>query len=98
MVLCKFLYDCGLPLLHTRMAIRSNSGTAIDDMWRYMAAIFRCTGKYHYSRLSVLSQHVTSHLKDPLKRVWEQYRTLSMSGNDGRNVVWDFVCERLNLE
>ena len=98
MILCKFLYDCGFPLLYTRMAIRSNSGRAIDDMWRYMAAIFRCTSKHQYARLSVLSQHVTSHLKSPLKRVWELYRTLSLRGNEGRNVGWDFVCERFNLE
>ena len=98
MILCRYLYDYELPLLATRMAIRSNSGTTIDEMWRYMGPIFRSMGKVHYARLSVLSQHITAHLKDPLRSVWDQYRTLSLRGNNGRNVGWDFGCERFNLE
>lgn len=87
MILCRYLYGCGLPLLATRMAIRSNSGATIDEMLRYMGPIFRSMGKVHYARFSVLSQHITAHLKGPLGTVWDQYRTLSLRGNNSS--IWN---------
>lgn len=69
MILCQFLYRCGLPLLATRMGIRSNRGNVLDRMWKNMAAVFRGVGKHHYARMSVLSQYVTDHLDGPLKEI-----------------------------
>lgn len=80
------------------MGIRSNRDNVLDRMWKNMAAIFRGVGKHQYARMSVLSQYVTDHLDGPLKEIWAVYRTLSLRGNMGRNVGWDFGCERLNLE
>ena len=80
------------------MGLRSNAGSVVDRMWKYMGAVFRAVGKKHYARLSVLSQYVMDHLDDVLKEIWAVYRTLSLRGNIGRNVGWDFGCERLNLE
>ena len=80
------------------MGLRSNAGSVVDRMWKYMGAVFRAVGKKHYARLSVLSQYVMDHLDNVLKEIWAVYRTLSLRGNIGRNVGWDFGCERLNLE
>ena len=32
-----------------------------------------------------------------VRKVWNEHRTASMSGRPGRNVAWDYVLEKTNL-
>merc|ERR1712194_280449 len=63
-LLCRFLYDCGFPLLSLRMGIRSNTSDIIDEMWRYMCGVFKATNKNQYAKLSVLSQYIIFGFRD----------------------------------
>jgi hypothetical protein len=97
-MLVRFLYEGGLPYLGLRTAIRSNNSAFIDSMYAYMLPRFRGANKYLYSKLCAFNIHTGHILRPDLKKLWEKRRTVSLRGNKGRNVGWDFALERFNLE
>ena len=97
-MLIHYLFYAGLPLLALRTAVRSNNHDAIDYMWLYMLPMFRAAGKTLYSKLCVHVIHTYYRLKPELRTIFNQHRTASLRGNNGRNVGWDFTLERMNLE
>ena len=92
----RFLYEFALPWLALRQAIRGNLSAVIDVMWRVTYHWFSATGKTNYRIMSVVVTMVTCAMVPELGLLWIFMRTASLSGFPGRNVAWDWVCERFN--
>ena len=92
----RFLYEYGLPWLALRQAIRGNRAAVINVMWPLTYHWFAVTGKTNYRIMSVVVTYITYAMHPALAVIWFGMRTASLSGYPGRNVAWDFVCERYN--
>ena len=91
------LHELLLPWFAVRNAIRCNDHKTLDWSWRYFVPLFRATDKHQYAAYAV-QQAACVHMMCPdVRAVWDQHRTASMSGRPGRNVAWDYVLEKMNL-
>ena len=93
----QFLHELLLPWFAVRNAIRSNDHKTLDWSWSYFLPLFRATNKNQYAAYAV-QQATTVHMMcSDVRKVWNEHRTASMSGRPGRNVAWDYVLEKMNL-
>ena len=68
-----------------------------DWSWSYFLPLFRATNKNQYAAYAV-QQAATVHMMcSDVRKVWNEHRTASMTGRPGRNVAWDYVLEKMNL-
>ena len=96
-ILVQFLHELLLPWFAVRNAIRCNDHKTLDWSWSYFLPLFRATNKNQYAAYAV-QQAATVHMMcSDVRKVWNEHRTASMSGRPGRNVAWDYVLEKMNL-
>ena len=96
-VLVKFLHELLLPWFAVRNGIRCNDHKTLDWSWSYFLPLFRATNKNQYAAYAV-QQAATVHMMcSDVRKVWNEHRTASMTGRPGRNVAWDYVLEKMNL-
>lgn len=95
-VLFHFLYDFGLPWLEFRQAIRSNDSEKMDSMYALTLPWFIACGKTQYERICIDHTYLQMALNRSLAQVRAQRRTVSVLGNDGRNVAYDQANEFQN--
>lgn len=97
MLLTRFLFEFGFPWLMLLQATRSNNSSVLDFMWIYCLPWFRSTDKTQYAPMCVHVTFFNELMSNEVREIWRQYRTASLMGNPGRNVAWDYVLERTNL-
>ena len=91
-----YLFDCGLPWLRLRHAMRANEHATIDLMWIYSLQFFRATNKFWYAIIAVVVTAIRFALAPPFALIWTLKLTASLSRAAGRRVAWDLVNEKLN--
>jgi hypothetical protein len=96
-VLLVFLFDFGLPWLEFRQATRRNDSESMTSMYGLVLDWFRATGKKLYARICLDYMWIYMSLNQALQAVWDEHRTCSLIGNDGRNIGWDQANEFMNL-
>ena len=96
-ILVRFLHELLLPWFAVRNGIRCNDHKTLDWSWSYFLPLFRATNKHQYAAYAV-QQAATVHMMcSDVRKVWNEHRTASMTGRPGRNVAWDYVLEKMNL-
>ena len=96
-ILVRFLHELLLPWFAVRNGIRCNDHKTLDWSWSYFLPLFRATNKNQYAAYAV-QQAATVHMMcSDVRKVWNEHRTASMTGRPGRNVAWDYVLEKMNL-
>mgnify|MGYP006114612905 CR=1 FL=1 len=98
MVLLRFLFEFALPWLSLRQGIRCNDGSTLDIMWAMALPWFRVCGKTNYAPMAVDVLFVNCALSQTLRSIWQRHRTMSLRGNNGRNIPWDQANEQMNKE
>lgn len=96
-VLIRVLKEFLLPRMALRMAVRSNVSSVIDWMWVFTNPWFRATNKFNYAVMTVDYTQIRCSLVDPLRLIWNNQRTVSLSGNRGSNIEHDRAMEKFNL-
>ena len=96
MVLLRFLFDFALPWLALRQGIRCNHRETLDSMWAITLPWFRAAGKSNYSTMAVDVLYTNCSLSGPLRKIWFEQCTMSLSGNMGCQVAYDGANEEMN--
>jgi hypothetical protein len=81
-----------VPYWLTRSSIKWNKMDTMVNWWRYWTHLFIATNKTNYSMMSVRFLWVLWSLNPAVKRVYDENRVLSFSGNPGTGIAMDGVC------
>jgi hypothetical protein len=93
-----YLFHFALPWLYLRRAVRGNESDPIDLMWELTLPWFRATNKYLYANMCVDVTWAFQAMSHPIRSIWRRHRTMSLSGNRGRNIAHDKNNEHMNNE
>ena len=96
-ILVQFLHELMLPWFAARNAIRCNDHKTLDWSWGYFLPLFRATNKNQCAAYAVQQAPTVHVMCSDVRKVGNEHRTASMSGRPGRNVAWDYVLEKMNL-
>ena len=96
-ILVRLLHEFLLPWFGVRNGIRSNDANYLDWAWRYSIPMFRACNKNLYAAYGVHVTTIVNCMGPAVRAVWHHYRTASLTGRNGRNVAWDYVLEKMNL-
>ena len=93
---CMFLYLFAFQYLQMRSAIRKNDSKRLDMVWRENLATARSSmaNKTNYSQMSVVLIYWGMCLREPLRTVFHNTRTLRWLHT---HVGWDMPIEKLNM-
>ena len=92
-ILVRVLHEFLLPWF----GVHCNDAAFLDWSWRYACPGFVVSGKTDYAAYAVQIM-TTVHMMCPaVRKVWDHWRTASMTGRKGGNVAWDYVLEKMNL-
>ena len=91
------LHEFLLPWFGIRNALRCNDADYLDWSWRYATSLFVASGKTQYAAYSVQITTIVHVMCPVVRNVWNHWRTASITGRKGRNVAWDYLLEKMNL-
>ena len=86
-----------IPYWNTRSALKWNKIDVMESYWRYWIHLFIATKKYNYSLMSVRFLWILNSLDPEIKKMYEQYRVLSFSGDPGTGIPMDGVIELVGM-
>ena len=99
--LYELVYACYyyfVPYWITRAALKFNKVDEIKGLWRWWIHMFIAIGKRNYVVLSLRFLWIMQSLNPEVKKVYDQYRVFSFSGDEGTGIPWDGVVELVCIQ
>jgi hypothetical protein len=82
-----------IPYWATRSALKWNKYEDIQNWWRYWVHLFLATRKSKYCLMSIRFLMILWSLHPDVKDLFNKFRVLSFSGDEGTGIPMDGVCE-----